>query len=70
MATYTLDPTTGLYVPSADTIISVSTDQSDYAPGTTAYISAAGFGAGDTVEFTAQVVEADGTLDAITFDTT
>jgi hypothetical protein len=36
MATYTLDPITGLYVLSAD----VSTDQPDYSPGSTVQISA------------------------------
>ena len=59
-----------MYVPTDDQLFSVSTDQLDYAPGTTADITAAGFSAGDTVEITAQVVEANGTLDAITFDTT
>src|SRR5438128_7160795 len=37
----------------------VMTDKADYAPGTTAYITAGGFQAGETVSF--QVLHADGT---------
>src|SRR5229473_3286879 len=71
MATmYTFDPITGTYVLSAGQTFSVATDQLDYAPGSTAAITAAGSSSGDVVEITAQVVEANGTLDAITFDTT
>ncbi|MDN4983831.1 hypothetical protein QY049_11355, partial [Bradyrhizobium sp. WYCCWR 13022] len=78
MATFKYDPATGTYTLVDDTQLiadptlanlSVATDQMDYAPGSTAEITVSGFSSGDTVEITAQVVEADGTLDAITFDT-
>src|SRR5882724_5338926 len=49
MATYTLDPTTGFYVLSADQSFSVSTDQPDYSPGQTVQITA-NFDPGSTVQ--------------------
>ncbi|WP_369722031.1 beta strand repeat-containing protein [Bradyrhizobium sp. LLZ17] len=70
MASYTWDPITSTYVLSADQSFSVTTDQLDYSPGSTASITAAGSSAGDAIEITAQVIEANGTLGAITFDTT
>jgi len=48
-------------VPVLPTGTSVSTDQLDYAPGTTAHIRGRGFQAGETVQL--QVLHADGTPD-------
>ncbi|MGZ5508644.1 MAG: SdrD B-like domain-containing protein, partial [Limisphaerales bacterium] len=49
MATYTLDPITGTYVLSADQSFVVSTDQSDYSPGSTVQITAT-FEPGSTLQ--------------------
>jgi hypothetical protein len=58
MATYTLDPTTGTYVLSDDQSFSVTTDQPDYAPGSTATFTA-NVVAGDTITF--DVIDVAGT---------
>ena len=42
----------------------VTTDQSDYPPGATAYITGSGFAVGETVQ--CQVLHADGTFDNTT----
>ncbi len=58
MATYTLNPDTGLYVLSADQSFSVTTDQPDYLPGSTASFTA-NVVVGDTVTF--DVIDVAGT---------
>src|SRR5512146_2609728 len=47
---------------------SVTTDATDYAPGTTAYVTGAGFEAGETV--TCEVAHTDGTGDHDPWDVT
>src|SRR3954463_14493744 len=51
MATYKYDATTGQYILTTDPSLNVTTDQADYAPGSTATFTATNVVVGGSVEF-------------------